>query len=286
MTEALLLSLKLSVAALILAVGIGAKVSDVLYLWRRPALLLRSVLAMYVLVPFTAFAIAKLLPLSNEIRVALLILTASSGAPLLPRRLQQLGGDAYIFSLLIISSLLAIVLVPPWLALLAWHFDVETAFSAADIAAVMVKAFLLPLAIGMLVGASIPAIGDRVANVLSATAWVVFVLAGFALMALQWQVFLEVRGPGLAALLALMAISVAIGHALGGPEPEHRTALAIACCTRHLGVAVLAASAFRGPRVIVLLAAYIACASLVSIPYLRWRRRTLQATGRPQSGAG
>ncbi len=50
MTEALLILVKVSVGVLILAIGMGATVADITYVWRRPGLLLRSLLAMYVLV--------------------------------------------------------------------------------------------------------------------------------------------------------------------------------------------------------------------------------------------
>ena len=48
MTVALLILLKnLRVHALILAIGMSSTISDFTYLWRRPMLLLRSLLAMY-----------------------------------------------------------------------------------------------------------------------------------------------------------------------------------------------------------------------------------------------
>ena len=43
--------------------------------------------------------------------------------------------------------------------------------------------------------------------------------------------------------------------------------------TRHIGVAVIVATAFCGPRTVVLLAAYVVASAVVSIPYLQWRRR-------------
>jgi predicted Na+-dependent transporter len=51
MTETLLLLLKLAVGTIILAIGTGSTVSDLAVPWRRPALLLRSLLAVHVLVP-------------------------------------------------------------------------------------------------------------------------------------------------------------------------------------------------------------------------------------------
>ena len=43
----LLLILKSSIASLIFAIGMTAKVDDIVHLWRRPVLMLKSVAAMY-----------------------------------------------------------------------------------------------------------------------------------------------------------------------------------------------------------------------------------------------
>ena len=67
-------------------------------------------------------------------------------------------------------------------------------------------------------------------------------------------------------------MALAIGHALGGPAPDDRTALAVACASRHIGIAVLVAASLPGPRTAVIIAVYIVASALVCIPYLRWRR--------------
>jgi BASS family bile acid:Na+ symporter len=46
----------------------------------------------------------------------------------------------------------------------------------------------------------------------------------------------------------------------------------MARATRHVGVAVLVASAFPGPRTMVLIGAYLLSSAIVTVPYLRWRR--------------
>jgi BASS family bile acid:Na+ symporter len=277
MTEALLLLVKVSVGVLILAIGMGSTFADLTYLWRRPALLLRSLLAMYVLVPLAAFLLVKALPLAAGVEAALLVLAVSAGAPLLPRKLQRFGSDAYVFSLVVTSSLLAIVIVPAWIALLARHFAVSTELSPADVATVIAKAFLLPLAIGMVLRAVAPQLSERIADRVLEIAGGLLILAGLALLATHWQLFTEVRWQGMAALVALMLIALAIGHIVGGPQPDDRTALAIACATRHVGIAIVVATAFRGPRTIVMLAAYVVASALASIPYLQWRRRSARA---------
>lgn len=272
MMEILLTLLKASVIVLILAIGMGSTFSDLTYLWRRPALLLRSLLAMYVLVPLAALALVTVLPLVPGVKAAFLVLAVSAGAPLLPRKLGGFGGGAYVFSLVVTSSLLAIVVVPTWVGLLASYFEVTTEVTPAVVAAAIAKAFLLPLAIGMAIRALAPGFSERVADRLLAIAGIVLTVAGLVLLVGGWQLLLAVSWRGMATLVSLLLIALAIGHVLGGPDEDDRTALAISCATRHIGVAVIVAATFRGPKTAVLVAAYIVGSALVSLAYLRWRK--------------
>ncbi len=107
MVAALLLLLKVSVMAVILAIGMDSTREDLTYLWRRPGLLLRSLLAMYVVVPLTALLFVKLLSLPPGVEVAMLVLAVSAGGLMLPRKLMGIGDGSYVFSLVVLSSLLA-----------------------------------------------------------------------------------------------------------------------------------------------------------------------------------
>lgn len=271
MTEALLLALKICVALLILAIGLSSTWQDLSYLWRRPGLLLRSLLAMYVGVPLAAVVLALLLPLGEGARAALLVLAASAGAPLLPRRLRGLGNEAYTFSLVATSSLLAIALVPAWVALMARHLGVRADVDLPLVATLIAKAFLLPLALGMGLRALWPQAMARAGAKLLDAVTLLVVVCALLLVATHWEVFRAMLGWGMAALVLLMLIALAIGHALGGPHPDDRTSLAVACATRHFGVALLVATAFPGPRTATLIAAYLLATTAVTLPYLRWR---------------
>ena len=281
MTEALLIALKLSVGALIFAIGLGSTTADLVYLWRRPALLLRSLFVMVVLVPAVALLLVWLLPLTAGVKAALLVLAVSAGAPLLPRKLGAVGSGGYVFSLVVTSSLLAIGLVPAWIGFVGRHLGVDTELDPAVVAGVIAKSFLLPLALGFGLRLAIPTRADRWADRLMAVAGAVLSVAALTLLVLHWDVFIGVHWQGYAALCLLLVAALAIGHALGGPEPADRTALAIACATRHVGLAVLVASAFPGPRTTVLIGSYIIASAVVTIPYLRWRRAQAKRSGAP-----
>jgi len=272
MTATLVTLLKVAVAGIILAIGMDSTLKDVTYLWRRPGLLLRSVLAMYVLVPLAAMALVEVLTLTPGVRIGLLVLAVSAGAPLLPRKLMKIGDGAYIFSLVLTSSLLAILLVPVWLAMLGPWLGYPVSLRPERVALVLAKSFLLPLAFGMLVRRLFPAVAERVGNRLMAIAGLVLTGCVFALLMLHWDILLVASWSGVLTLAGLVAVSLAIGHLLGGPIEGDRTALAIACATRHVGIAVLVAASVPGPRTSVLVAFYALISAAISIPYLRWRR--------------
>ena len=280
-TLLLLLLLKLAVGAIILAIGMDSTLKDATYLWRRPGLLLRSVLAMYVLVPLAALALVKVLTLAPGVEIGLLVLAVSAGAPLLPRKLLHIGDGAYIFSLVVTSSLLAIILVPAWLAVLGPQFGRPVNLDASRVGWVLAKSFLLPLAVGMLIRWFFPAFAERIVNRLMAIAGLVLTVCALALLILHWDVLLDARWSGVLTLATLIAIALAIGHLLGGPAEEDRTALAIACSTRHLGIAVLVAASLPGPRTAVIIAFYILTSAVISIPYLRWRRAAVSHPDQP-----
>jgi len=90
--------------------------------------------------------------------VLILVLAVSAGAPLLPRKVSGIGDSAYIFSLVVTSSLVAIVVVPAWIAALSPYFQPSASLSPMDVAWIVGKSFLLPLAIGLILHRAAPAI--------------------------------------------------------------------------------------------------------------------------------
>ena len=212
MTLILLLLLKASVTVIVFAIGMDSTLKDAAYLWRRPGLLLRSLLAMYVLVPLAALALVKLATLQPGVEIALLVLAVSAGAPLLPRKLLAIGDGAYIFSLVVISSVLAIVLVPAWLALLGPQFRHPVDLESGKIAWVLSKSFFLPLVAGMLVRGLAPVLAEQFSSQLMGIAGLVLTFSAIVLLGLHWDVLLDVQWTGVLALAMLIVMALAIGQ--------------------------------------------------------------------------
>lgn len=272
MTVALLVVLKITVTVIIFGIGLDSSLHDAVRLFRHPALLLRSLLAMYVLVPLAAVGLVILLPLPAGAEAGLLVLAVSSGAPLLPRKLLGIGDGAYTFSLVVLSSVLAVILVPLWLEMLGPLFPRLPRLAPEKAALVLGESFFLPLLAGMAVRRFIPKFAAWTGGRVVGLAGLAMTLAAVALLAVNWHVVLEVKWQGIAALALLILIALVIGHLVGGPKEENRSALAVACATRHIGVAVVVATSLPGARMAVVISIYIAISVAITLPYTRWRR--------------
>ena len=272
MTVALLVLLKITVTIIIFGIGLDSTLHDAVRLFRQPALLLRSLLAMYVLVPLAAVGLVILLPLPPGAEAGLLVLAVSSGAPLLPRKLLGIGDGAYTFSLVVVSSVLAVILVPFWLEMLGPLFPRLPRLAPERTALILGESFFLPLLAGMAVRRFFPKLAAWTGGRVVGLAGLAMTLAALVLLAVNWHVVLEVKWQGVAALALLILMALVIGHLVGGPNEENRSALAVACATRHIGVAVVVATALPGGRVAVVISIYIAISVAITLPYTRWRR--------------
>jgi BASS family bile acid:Na+ symporter len=275
----LLRLLQLCVTVMILAIGMQSTVGDLTYLWRRPGLLFKSMLAMYVVVPLVAVGLARLLPVPFDLKVAMIVVAISAGAPLVPRKLLPLSNDAYVFSLIATSSLLAIVTVPLWLVALSTLSGAAPQIAPYDVARLLGKSFLLPLTVGLGIRMVAPGPSETLSDILLKVGGIVLTLGGLVLLVLGWPLLREAGGISLLVLGLLTALSLGIGHLMGGPDEENRTALAVSCATRHLGIAVLVAASVPGTRTAVLVMAYLVASLVASIPYMRWRKNYHRAAG-------
>ena len=285
MTAYLLLIIKLAVVTLIFAIGLSSTWADLTYLWRRPGQLLRSIVAMYFVIPIVALVVLQILTLPAGVELALLVLAVSAGAPLLPRKLMKIGHEAYMLSLVVTSSAIAVVAVPIWLKVLRPLYGITTELQPIDVATLIAKSFIGPIALGVLIRWQLPRFAEAVADRLLAIGGAVLVGCALILLAMNGHLLLEVGWRSLLALAGLTLAALAIGHALGGPGGADRTGLAIACATRHVGIAMIVAASVPGPRTAVLIVAYLLAAAVVSVPYLLWRRKQPGTRQHPASAS-
>ena len=266
----------LSMVLLVVALGMRAAPGDLTYILHRPRLLVRSLLAMSVLVPLIALILVALFDLHPAVKIALVALSLSPVPPFLPDKQLKLGNDrGYVYGLFVIAALFSVVVIPLATALLFAHASSTEHIGPGKVFNLVSVTVLLPLLAGVILRRLFPE-AARWSAPLSRLATVLLVITVLPVLFGEWRAVVELIGNGTVLAFAVLAIAgVAIGHLMGGPDPEDRSVLALACASRHPAVALAIASAsFPNERLVpaaVLLALIVG--AIASAPYSLWRRR-------------
>jgi BASS family bile acid:Na+ symporter len=270
------LALVLSVLLIVLSVALRCTPRAVTSLFRNPSLLVRSLLSMNVLLPLFAVLMVALVELRPAIEIALVALSISPVPPFLPRKqLALVADEEYVIGLLGASSLLAIVLAPLTVELAGVLSTREFSLAPLAIAKIVAVTVLVPFLFGMIVRRVRPAFAERAGPLADKIGIVLLVVAIVPLIVKLWPAMISLLGSGTGlAIIAFTGVGLALGHMLGGPDPDHQTVLALATATRHPGVALtIAAGNFPDETLIApALMLYLLVSAIVSAPYVRWRQ--------------
>jgi bile acid:Na+ symporter, BASS family len=247
---------------------------------QRPGLLGKSLFAVLVAVPALAWLVVRLFELPRAAEIGIMLMAISPGAPVALRRSLGAGGHrTFAPALQIAVAVVAVVSMPLWIAALDEYYGGSATAAPQHLARQVFMAQLLPLGLGMLVRhfAASPA------------AWLepklrklggILLIVLLALVVIDiWQV---VVGTGLRVSLAIVIVTglaLGFGHALGGPDPATRTAVAISSAARNPGLALLVATLnAAAPPITATVLVYILVAACTLIPYIRWRRRAADSS--------
>ena len=268
------LLLKTSIALTVVTFGLRATPGDATSLLRDPPRLVRSMLAVVILMPLVAIALALTLDLHPAVRIALVALAVSPVPPLVPKKVLKAGGDAtYMIGLLIAAAVLSIITIPVALELLERAGAAPLTMPARAIALLIVTSVLAPLAVGIIIRRLAPNFAERVAGPVALVATVMLVVAVVPILVKAVPVAVSLIGNGtLLATVVFVVVAIAAGHLLGGPKPADRTVLAVATASRHPGVA-LAIAHVNFPNESMVAGAvilYLLIGGVLSALYLKW----------------
>ena len=270
-----------SILLLVFSLGARATFADATSLFRSwlapPHRLVRALLAMYVVVPVVAACMGLMLELAGPVRVALLAVAVAPIPPILPgKQLKGGGSRAHAFGLLVAVSLCAVVLVPLTVGILGHLFGMSSSFGPIKVARLIGVTILIPLLAGIALAYFAPALAAKLAPIVSKAGLLLLVVVALLILVSQWRHMAGLVGDGtVLAFVAFVVVGLAVGHALGGPDPSDRTVLALATASRHPGLA-LAVAHVNYPDAKALVAAvllFLVVNVIVSIPYVVWRKR-------------
>jgi BASS family bile acid:Na+ symporter len=271
-----LLTLQVSIIVTVFGFGLNATLQDALFLMRRSGLLVRSLLAMFVILPLLAVLLARGLDLDTEVEIGLIALAISPMAPFLETRMIKAGGQAsYGIALMVLAAAVSVILIPISIALLGEYFERAVALPTSRVAWVVFVSTLLPLLLGLLIRAVLPALAQRIEPAVALTGKILLGLGALALLIASVGALWAAVGNGTVIAIAMfVAAGLAVGHLLGGPDPAERTVLGLSTACRHPAVALVIAGAnspdLNFGAVIIW---YLLLTIIVGIPYVRWRRK-------------
>jgi bile acid:Na+ symporter, BASS family len=234
-----------------LAMGLGLTVRQIVAPLRNYSLVARALLANFVLIPFAAAALGRLLRLDQPLAVGLLLMGTAAGAPFLPKLAQlakaELGFAVGLMVLLMVVTIgylpLALPLFLPGVSVSSWA-----------IARSLLLLMLLPLGLALGVNARFPAAAGRAKAVLDRVSNLSLILLIILLVVGNFTNVLAVFGTGgILAGLLFVAAGLGTGWVLGGPARDTRQVLALGTAQRNIAASlVVGGQNFSDPNVVVM----------------------------------
>ena len=285
LSEIILLLVKVSIVVSVFAIGLKSTLLEALHLLRRPAELLRAVLAMNVLMPLFAVAVVMTFKLNPAVRLALVVLSVSPIPPILPNRAVKAGGkENYVIGLLVAISLLSLIIIPITIKVFELVSGMPLRASTREIFVKVAFTVLIPSIVGIICRRLSVSFADRAAKPMAVIGTTMLVLCCLPILFTSLKAIMTLIGDGtLLALSAFALVGMLIGHLLGGPKPSNRAVLALATSTRHPAVAMTIANVnfpdqkLAAPLILV----YLVISFILFVPYINWMRRT--HSQRPQT---
>src|SRR5262245_46646977 len=254
------------VVSSMLSVGLGLTLREIAQPLRNTRLVVMALLANFVVVPFAALVIARLIHLEVDHQIGLILLGITAGAPFLPKLAQVARTDlplaVAVMALLIVSS---VVITPIALAVLLPGIEVNAAF----IALTLIVTILLPLAVGLWIKWRWEKTARRLARGFGVITNISLIALLVLMLGLNVSKVAALVGSGaLAAMVIFTLVATATGYVSGGSARDTRRVLALGTGQRNLAACFTIASTYFGdrPAVLVLLAAAVVISMLVAMP--------------------
>ncbi len=271
----------LTIFTIMLTMGAKIPLTDLVSVKNHPKFLAKSLLSVLVLFPLIVFLILLVFSLNKATAIALIILAASPGAPLLTKRAMMAGGRVnFSASLQVILSLLAVIFTPSSLFIFAQLIpDNQGTIHFLLVAKQITIVQFLPLSIGLIIREVSADLAEEIGNLLFNIANTLFFVMVLFMIFISFNL-IPLAGWQAGGVIALIIpLGLIIGHLLGGIDQnlDTRSTLATATIARNVGLALFIAIINGATIAIPTIAAYFILGGILSIPYNVWIKRQIAA---------
>jgi predicted Na+-dependent transporter len=239
----------------LLALGMRLTVREILEPLHRRRLVLLALVANFVLGPIFAYLSAQLIslviPLEHGYVIGLMIIGSAAGSPMLPKWVKLAKGDLGLgVALMVLLMGTSILYLPLILPRLISGVDVE----AWGVAQPLIMMIMIPFIVGLLLKVRYPGVAAKLEPPLDRFSSVCLIVVIAAVVALYRESLVSAVGEGaIAACMLFLALSMAAGYLLGGPDVGTRRVLALGSGQRNIEAVLLVAStSVADPKVMVM----------------------------------
>lgn len=231
--------------------GFGLTVPQVVAPLKNKRLVSLSLAANFILVPVLVLLIALILPLSEGLRIGLILTGLAAGSPFLPRLVQVAKGDlAFTAGLMVLLMVVTVFFLPLVLPLVLPGVQVDP----WEIAQSLILLMLLPLGVALLIRARYEEVALSLipTMTMAANLSLVVLLIGYFVPYFN-EIIGIIGGFGILGAILLIAGAFVIGYLLGGPSIGTRKTLALGTGTPNVAAAfTVATSNFQSdPEVLI-----------------------------------
>jgi BASS family bile acid:Na+ symporter len=258
------LSTLVFVVTSMLVMGLSLTVAQIMAPLRNTRLVILALAANFVLVPLAAYLIKALFPLSDGLKIGLILVSTAAGAPFLPRLAQIAKGNlAFSVGLMVLLMVFTIAYMPLVLPRLLPGVSVDP----WSIARPLILLMLIPLSIGLFIRARYAAIAGALHPYLAKASTIALILLIAAGLLAHFNTILGVvGGGGIIAVFVFLALAFVFGYFLGGRDGSIRSVLGLGTAQRNLSAALVIATAnFAGNPDVIVMVLVLALVDLIML---------------------
>jgi len=223
-----------------MGMGFSLTIQQIIAPLKNTRLVLMSLLANFILVPILVLLIVRVLPLSEGLKIGLILTGMAAGAPFLPKLVQVAKGDmAFTAGLMVLLMVVTNAFLPIVLPFVLTGVQVNP----WDIAKSLILLMLMPLSISLFIRARYEDVAKGLIPTMAmATNLSLIVLFIGYFVAYFNEIFGVIGSGGILAAILLIAGGVMVGFLLGGPGIGTRKVLALGTGQRNLAAAFAVAT--------------------------------------------
>ena len=223
-----------------ITIGLGLTLSQIIEPFKKITLVISALVTNFAIVPLFAIGMTHYLPLSEGVKIGVILLSISGGAPFIPLVINltksRVGSSVSLMLLLMVVTIFYIPLVLP-------HLLPGASVSSWAIAKSLMASMLIPLVIGLTFKARFSEIAIRIVPICAKLTNLILLILIIDLFYLYFEVVIESASALLIILLFFLG-TMGLGFFSGGTNRDARIIFAVGTGLRNPPVAMLIANQY------------------------------------------